>query len=79
MRDPFGRQHVKVNQVEIPLGFAGQYYDRESGNFYNYFRDYDSTTGRYLQSDPIGLAGRINTYTYVLNDPINYIDLYGLS
>jgi RHS repeat-associated protein len=39
------------------LRFPGQYYDVETGLFYNYFRDYDPGTGRYIESDPIGLAG----------------------
>ena len=47
------------------LRFPGQYYDAETGLHYNYFRDYDPSVGRYVESDPIGLIGWFNTYRYV--------------
>jgi len=60
------------------LRFSGQYYDQETGLFYNVFRDYDPRTGRYIESDPIGLNGGINTYAYVENNTLSYIDPLGL-
>lgn len=63
----------------INLRFPGQYYDFESGLYYNYFRDYDPQTGRYVESDPIGLDGGLNTYGYVEGNPLSYFDTYGLT
>ncbi len=54
------------------------YQDKETNLHYNYYRDYDPAIGRYVQSDPIGLAGGINTYAYVASNPLRYFDPYGL-
>lgn len=65
--------------VFFNLRFPGQYRDQETGLYYNYFRDYDAAVGRYVQSDPIGLLAGVNTYGYVLGNPLKYIDSLGLS
>lgn len=62
----------------LDLRFPGQRYDAATGLNYNYFRDYEPGTGRYVQSDPIGLDGGLSTYAYVGGNPISYVDPLGL-
>ncbi|KRA17312.1 hypothetical protein ASD69_11435 [Lysobacter sp. Root604] len=63
----------------LDMRFPGQRYDMASGLNYNYFRDYDAASGRYVQSDPIGLRGGITTYGYAGADPLTYSDPLGLA
>jgi RHS repeat-associated protein len=74
--NPTGNQ--EVGYINLSLRLPGQTYNDETGLHYNYFRDYDPKTGRYLQSDPAGLRGGINTYAYVGGNPVTRIDPLGL-
>ncbi|HEK0259951.1 TPA: RHS repeat protein, partial [Pseudomonas aeruginosa] len=77
--DAFGRgEALSQGSTQVNLRFPGQYYDAESGLHYNYFRDYDPETGRYVESDPIGLGGGLNTYGYVEANPVLRTDSLGL-
>lgn len=77
--DPFGNSAGGSSLSLTNLRFPGQYFDAETALNQNWNRDYDPTTGRYIQSDPIGLYGGVNTYAYVGNDPLRIIDPWALA
>ncbi len=64
--------------MECNLRWPGHYFDSETGFNYNRFRYYAPRIGRYLESDPLGIAGGVNLYGYVAN-PVVVVDVRGLS
>ncbi|MBV7541896.1 RHS repeat domain-containing protein [Acidovorax sp. sic0104] len=69
---------TSVPEVTFNLRYPGQYFDAETKLHYNYFRSYDSRTGRYTQGDPIGLDGGFNRFGYVGGNPLSFVDPNGL-
>jgi len=82
-QEPFGVNVADENPsglgaYEFPLRFPGQYADIETGLAYNLARDYDPGIVRYVESDPLGLKGQLNTYSYVMANPLSFADPSGL-
>ena len=64
---------------DLPFGFSSKYTDAESGLLYYGYRYYNPGTGRWLSRDPIAEDGGFNLYGFVQNNPIDHIDVLGLS
>jgi RHS repeat-associated protein len=78
--DAFGKVLSQEEAVENPFKYVGQFgvMDEENGLLYMRARYYDPETGRFISKDPIGFAGGdINLYSYVQNNPINFVDPKG--
>jgi RHS repeat-associated protein len=76
--DPFGVGQPTGLLASYEGRFPGQFADTESGRNYNYYRDYDPSTGRYIESDPVGLAAGVNSYDYVAANPLGMTDRMAL-
>lgn len=74
---PYGTS-TPAGSIMQHLRFPGQYADAETGLYHNGFRDYIPGLGRYLESDPVGLLGGVNTYQYVGSNPSKWTDRFGL-
>ena len=75
--DAFGL-FTQSGAIESPWLFSGQRYDRLTELYHYDKREYDPCTGRWLTPDPLGFADGPNLYAYVQNNPLIYVDPYGL-
>jgi RHS repeat-associated protein len=77
--DSFGNIVNQTGSIQQPYIYTGREYDSETGLYYYRARYYDTITGRFISKDPIGFRGGLNLYAYVGNNPVNFIDPYGLA
>ncbi len=76
--DEFGKLLKKVAIVDQPFRFSTKQYDEQTGLSYYGYRFYNPAIGRWSTRDPIGEAGGINLYDFVGNNPVNFVDPWGL-
>lgn len=64
--------------IKQPYTYIAREFDSETGLYYYRARYYDPKAGRFITKDPIGFGGGINKYAYVKNNPLRYVDSFGL-
>jgi RHS repeat-associated protein len=77
--DAFGNLTASSGTRTNPYRFTAREFDPETGIYEYRHRYYDSSVGRFISEDPIGLNGGANFYRYVLNNPVKWTDAMGLS
>lgn len=79
--DAFGNLADERDDLDYrnPYRFATKYSDNETSLLYYGYRYYSPGLGRWLNRDPVGEVGGLNLGTYVLNNPVDWIDMYGMA
>ncbi len=76
--DSFGKLTGSTGTLINHFQYTGREFDSETGLYYDRARYYDASVGRFISEDPIGFQGGIDFYAYTLNNPVNWIDPFGL-
>jgi RHS repeat-associated protein len=76
--DSYGKIRNKSGDISNEYTFTGRQLDEEAGLYYYRARYYDPETGRFLQQDPLGYVDGLNLYVYCGNNPVNFIDPFGM-